>query len=122
MLKYNVDLKPGGHDPEEIKAEGVGGADAVVIVSIMRDGRPPHSGPISYAVLTADSVGYEGGDVPEIPDTELFQALTMMAEKVGQSATVPAWQSAVARDLVAYVRDKVAFHSALTNSPFAGKT
>ena len=93
MLRYKIDLKPGGYTAEELKQSGDGGADAVVIVSIMRDGRPPHSGSVSFAVRSADSVGYEEGkSASEIPVTELYQAMTMLAHRISQDPAAPQWQ------------------------------
>jgi hypothetical protein len=108
MLKYNVELRAGGFTPEELKAEGVGGADAVVIVSIVRDGRPPHSGAVSFAVLSADSVGYDGGDVPEIPVTEMFQVMTMLCNRIEQDESAPQWQRVISTNVLESVRDVLA--------------
>lgn len=107
MLKYHVEFRVGGFEPNEIRAEGAGGADAVVIVSIVRNGKPPHNGPVSFAILSADSVGYDGGDVAEIPDTELFQAMTAMAGRLSESATVLQWQRDLSGALVEAARERV---------------
>lgn len=109
MLRYKIDFKPGGYTAEELKQSGDGGADAVVIVSIMRGGRPAHSGSVSFAVVTADSVGYEeGGDVPEIPVTELYQAMTMLAHRISQDPAAPQWQREICNATIEATRDVVA--------------
>lgn len=96
MLQYRVDFKPGGFTAEEVRQNGAGSADAVVIVSIMRGGKPAHSGSVSFGIVTADSVGYEENKpVPEIPITELYQAMTMLAHSVSEDETAPLWQRAI---------------------------
>lgn len=104
MLRYRVDLKPGGYTKEELTASGDGGADAVVIVSIMRDGKSPHSGPKSFAVLSADSVGYDGGDVPDIPVTEMYQVMTMLCQRIAETPSAPQWQREIAEATVEATR------------------
>jgi hypothetical protein len=104
MLRYDVKLKPGGYTAEELKQDGAGGADAIVIASIVRDGRPPHSGPLSVVIMSVDSVGYQEGDYPDIPDTELFIVMTMMADKLSKSEALPAWQKALAVDMFEQVQ------------------
>jgi hypothetical protein len=104
MLKYTVELKPGGYTAEELKQSGDGGADALVIVSIVRGGKPAHSGPVSFAVITADSVGYDGGDAPEIPVTELFSAVVMQCNQIAQDEVAPQWQRLIAKFVVDIAR------------------
>jgi hypothetical protein len=120
MLRYTIDLKPEGYTAEELKQAGDGGADAIIVVSIMRGGRPPHSGSVSYAIISADSVGYGGGDVPEVPVTEIFQATTMMAHRVSQDEGAPQWQRDLCNELVEKTRDIVAASSSRPN-PKAGQ-
>ena len=109
MLRYKVDFKPGGYTAEELRQSGDGGADAVVIVSIMRGGKPAHTGSVSFAVLTADSVGYEEGkDVPDIPVTELYQAMTMLAHRISQDPDAPQWQRDICEATVEATRNVVA--------------
>ena len=104
MLKYTVNLKPGGFTAEELKASGDGGADAVVIVSIVRDGKPAHTGAVSFAVLSADIVGYQGGEVPGIPVTELYQVMTMLAAQISDDTTAPTWQRNICADVMEKTR------------------
>lgn len=103
MLKYTIELKQGGFTAEELKASGDGGADAIVVVSIQRGGKPAHTGRVSFAILSADSVGYdENVGAQEVPATELYQAMTMLAHQLSESVDVPQWQ----RDICADVMEK----------------
>ena len=123
MLKYKVSFKQGGFVEEDIAPDDEGGADALVLISIMRNGKPAHSGPVSFLIFTADSVGYqegkdgEEGEVPEIPDTELFTAMSMMARGLSESK-IPEWQRAIARTTFEAVRDGVVARSTVDSSEF----
>jgi hypothetical protein len=100
VLKYHIEIKPGGYTREEALAEGAGAADAIVVVSIMRDGRPPHQGDVSFCAYSVDSVGADSCETaPSIPDTEMFSAVSMLCKKLGESPDVLDWQREAAKEL-----------------------
>lgn len=103
-LKYDVDFqcKKKGFTGEEIKAEGKGGCDALAFVSIIREGEEVFEGSKSFAMFSMD--GFTEG---EIPDSEWFQIMGMIATKVMDSPDVPAWQNLIAQSFHEAVKDVV---------------
>jgi hypothetical protein len=97
-LKYL--LEPGEFPAEEVKREGWGGTDAMILISIRR-GPKPHSGAKSFAIISAD--GWTKG---ECPDTELFQALSMLAKRVADGTGAPLWQREMARGVFEAIRSE----------------
>lgn len=96
MLKYSIDFKPGGFSEDEVKESGCGGCDALLLVSINRDGLPAHSGAVSYRIVSVDStVNTKEGLLEPIPDTEVFQIMSVMAHEL-MSKNIPDWQRKIA--------------------------
>ena len=74
-VAYRVDHRPEGWTPEELAEQGLGGADALFIVSIM--GEPGH-GPYSTMML-----GSRDGAM--ISDVEMFQVFELLASHLSTS-------------------------------------
>lgn len=91
------DLKTGSFTKEQLEKDGVGGCDAFVGCSIVRESNEPHEGGISFQFFTVD--GRHHGpieDAPELPDTQLFEVWSMLAAKLG-SSDCPSWQKGIAK-------------------------
>lgn len=80
---------------------GIGGCDALVLVSIIRDAQP-HNGAKSFARISVD--GYTG---EACPDTEVFQAFSAMAEALSESSNIPEWQKEIATDVFRKIKNKI---------------
>ena len=111
-LKYDLKLEyapEGGFDKAEIIAEGKGGADALVLVSIVRDGNNPHEGWKSIKVTEIDGRGQDF----HVPDTELFQVITATADGLlerfiqGVDNPITNWEREILADLMTTVRNKL---------------
>jgi hypothetical protein len=94
-------LESGEFPAEEVKREGVGGTDAMVLISIRR-GPKAHHGHKSMLVMSVD--GYTNG---ECPDSELFQALSALAKRVADGREAPLWQREMCRGFFEAVRAEV---------------
>lgn len=95
MLKYSINFKPGGFSKEEIKKSGCGGCDALLLVSINRNGLPAHSGDVSYRIMTADSTVSPNEQLQPVPDTEVFQIMSVIAHQL-MTKDIPDWQRKIA--------------------------
>ena len=82
-LRYKIEA--GDFKPEDFKDGEWGGCDALVLTSIVRDGKPAHQGGISFLTVTADGVGAIGQEIPEISATELFSVWSKMALDLSNS-------------------------------------
>lgn len=100
-LRYTVEQ--GTFEEKALREDGAGGADALVLVSVMRGGAPPHSGPASYATVSID--GTANGS--EIPHTELFTIMAMWAKALAESDELPVWQQQIAADFFRRVQENV---------------
>jgi hypothetical protein len=101
--KYGLSLECGEFHKEDVDVETHGLTDAFVLVSILREGEHAHDGAKSTAIVTYD--GQTGGG--EIPDTELFQVWSFLANKLMTAEGCPAWQRDLARESFAAVRKHV---------------
>lgn len=83
LLAYDLMKKKGGFTKKELKENGIGGADALVLVSIIRGNEygEPHEGNKSIGFLTID--GREG--IEDIPNTELFQVFVNLAKYLSEN-------------------------------------
>lgn len=89
-IKYDLKADYGDFTKEEIKIEGKGGTDALLLTSIIR-GNPdgePHVGSKSIAFIDIDGRGKDFN----IPDTELFQVMTHLALTIMENGVAPTWQ------------------------------
>jgi hypothetical protein len=104
-ISYDVTFDGAGRTRDELKALNRGGADALVIASILRgnDTREPHEGSKSIGILTAD--GRNGG---EIPTTELFQVWSHISAHLMDAKDLSPWQREIAKDAFFRVRQKMA--------------
>jgi hypothetical protein len=96
-IAYRIENKP--HSKAQLILDGLGGCDAIVVASIMRDVLDQPEGRKSIAVLSLD--GATGGD---IPSTELFQVFARLAHTLAGESSLPAWQREIAAATIAYVR------------------
>lgn len=122
-LKYTLDfsIKPKhGFTREEVLKEKAGGCDALVFVSIIREGDEPHTGAKSFMVGSVD--GFQpvvDGQPQQIPMTELFQAMMALASQLQTESQLHDWQRNLCRWLLDVVRDRLA-HSGV-HDPLIGE-
>lgn len=102
--KYHVkyDIDHGEFTADKLREGGYGGTDAVVVISMLREAA--HQGPLSMAVASCD--GTNGGE-PVLP-TELFLAMTALADTIMKSGSVPSWQITICDVVLAATRRCVA--------------
>lgn len=108
-IKYVVES--GQFTREELVEEGAGGCDAIIIISIMRDHKPAHSGPLSVKISSLDGVPVDGkdlADMPDIPITEMFVVWSMIAKSIAESDESPEWQRAIASQTFTDIREWMA--------------
>lgn len=108
--KYGVKykLETGSFEGEDLKKEGAGGCDALVLCSIMREGKEPHEGPVSFAFFSVD--GREHGPInqaPSITDEQLFEVWASLAHVISEK-TCLTWQREIASQVLNTVRSLLA--------------
>ncbi len=82
-IRYNIEQ--GDFSKEELEAEGLGGCDALLLASILRE---PNGG-LNVAWCSVD------GQQPakdKIPDRELFHIIFMLMSKIEDSVELEEWQ------------------------------
>jgi len=105
-VKYSV--QTGEFTGEQLEEEGAGGCDALLMVSIMRDGKHAHDGPMSVRYFSVDGTyGKPLEETPQIPNTELFTIMTMIAKDLSEDESLPDWQRDTARRTFEEVRARV---------------
>jgi|SRR5579863_8792975 len=98
-LKYTVE--PGEWTKDELVAAGAGGCNALLMVNINR-GPQPHEGAKSFNLVSID--GYSKED---LPDTEIFQVFSVLADCLAQSKQLEPWQSLMASEVIDGVRKRM---------------
>ena len=88
-MRYNIE--PGEFTRDQL--DELGGCDAILIASIIRD-RGPHDGPVSTAFVHRD--GYTG---EELVPTELFRTLGLLAHMIMEQDGLPEWQRKLVSDV-----------------------
>lgn len=104
-LKYFFNAIPSedGYTKQQLAEEGAGGADALMIVSILRGGKKAHDGSFSAAFKTID--GQNGGSA--IPNTELFSVFSMLANHLASCGDVLPWQKELCEDVFDVIKQVV---------------
>lgn len=97
-LTYTVEAPPEGLTAAAAKARGIGAADALVVVSIVRG----EDGSVSYASLSLD-----GATGKLLPHEELFKAWTAMAQLLSASPDLGPESRAVCALVTDMVRDAI---------------
>jgi hypothetical protein len=89
---------------EIIKAQeenpDVGAADAIILISIVRDGKKAHDGAVSFSTVSEDG---QNRNMP-IPDTELFSAWASLAHSLYEGGFILDWQKEIVKKAVENVR------------------
>ncbi|WP_394844153.1 hypothetical protein LZC95_44765 [Pendulispora brunnea] len=94
-IKYTVER--GSFTFEELRAMRAGGCDAVVVVSILREGADP-----SNAVAFSSLDGFSGKSVIA---SDLFLIFSFLANMLSKREELPSWQREVAHKAFAQVRN-----------------
>jgi hypothetical protein len=97
-LSYRLDHRPEGIPREQIERDGLGAADAVILISIIR----PEDGSLSTVITSL-----EGATGQEISDIELFKAWTLMAKRLSESKTLEPGKKALAGNVFEDVRQAI---------------
>lgn len=95
LLRYDLQFQKGSFTDSELEAKGLGGCDALIVTSIIRNNNTgePHEGSKSIAFFTVDG----RPNHPQIPNTEFFQAFSHMAHAI-KDMNCPEWQKKIAQD------------------------
>lgn len=82
-IAYRLDHKKEGFTREFLEEHGLGGCDAMLIFSIIRENKTcePHVGSKSIGILSMD-----GRNGEEIPMTEMFQVFSHLAKYISENA------------------------------------
>ena len=103
-LKYSIscDTNNGeGFTQEEILESGdFGGADALMLISIIREGKKAHDGGVSIKIMSLDGQN----DKNPIPDTELFHIWNSLCIRIIESPDTSFFQKQIAQETIDSVR------------------
>lgn len=107
-IKYNYkfDYNEGnGWTKEELEndPERPGACDALVFISITREGKGAHKGSTSHAWLSKD--GHNNGE--PIPNTEMFSVWSSIAKALSEDDETPPWQRDICQKAFEEVRQKI---------------
>ena len=94
-LKYKFDVDVGNYSKEEIKEADRGGADAIILTSILY----PEDGSLSVYFQSFDGRN-EGKD---LEDKELFKVWALLANRLGRSETLTGKKQQLAQ----FVHDQI---------------
>lgn len=88
-VSYNARQEQAPLTKEQLQSQGLGGCDALVLVSIMRghEKYDPHAGPKSIAIKCID-----GRPGQQMPPTELYQVILNLCQHIEGDHTAPRWQ------------------------------
>lgn len=102
-LKYNIsfDTNDGrGFTKEQIEKDGSGGADAIWLASIIREGEKAHDGSLSIAFMSSDGQN----DKKPIPGTEMFTIWVLMASQLIDNPDIHEWQKHMIQHILNWIR------------------